>query len=682
MNSRSRSRTRRYTREAQQEDLSEKQFGARLAEQGLGWPVNRLGRDLGEDLLVQIYDQGTSTGLSFYVQLKSVRDIEKRRRRRDPEDLRYRLDVKDLLHWEVQTVPVVLIIWDIEKRAGFWQTIPNIVKVLDEQSNGWREKATITVSVPLGQGTDEEGLRRLRWAVADLYVEIVAGRSPFEMTLSFAGSEQDEQRLRTFEEALDHGESIVFEGEAMPEVEMPEWHRRLYGDRAPVQWLRITPKPSDRRLAVRVDVQSREGAAAIPYVELCEFRRGRKSLVLSNERQGLPVVLEFSLSQTDKSTLRLWQTRLGSTVQEAREVAAFMVALTRAGSRVRVSDIKTGQLVVAGEAPPASREDADRARIHLDILEKLAILEPHLAALGPISLDQGITRDDALAINLLHRMCREQRINRVVSFSFKVSPDGYDPATQSGANIEIMGAGGRLSLLGREVPLGRVRMVVEDRDRFLSVYRQALVQARTTGQPVEARFANLRVVHEYLDWPRPTDRLHDVASAQAGYFTLAQAAEAGFAAAEQVEAELRVERCGGDVFRLVQFPPSEHEDLVILWLQTDRKGIFSHDTALALHRLSDILPSRRHISVPLDWEPAPSARLDRSTVLHRAEISPSEITWLSPIPLTKPLRTIRDCIEKGVSPDLIEQAIADALQRGMITQADAQGLRSASARSA
>ncbi|WP_437828413.1 hypothetical protein [Sorangium sp. So ce1153] len=55
---------------------------------------------------------------------------------------------------------------------------------------------------------------------------------------------------------------------------------------------------------------------------------------------------------------------------------------------------------------------------------------------------------------------------------------------------------------------------------------------------------------------------------------------------------------------------------------------------------------------------------------------------MSPIPLTKPLRTIRDCIEKGVSPEFIEQAISEALARGMITQAEVQDLRLASARSA
>jgi len=675
-------RGRRYPGEAQQEDQSEGQFKARLAEPAVGWPVNRMGRDLGEDLLIQIYDHGTSTGLSFYVQLKSVRDVEQRRRKRGPEELRFRLEVKDLLHWDVQTVPVVLVIWDVEKRSGYWQTIPKIIRALDEQSEGWRKKRTVTVSVPVEQGTDDDGLRRLRWAVADLMVGLVAGRSPFRVTLSFADSEDGTERARAFKQALDQGEPILFEGNAIPELELPDWHRRLYGQRAPVQRVEIRPKPSDRRLPVRVEVQSREGAAVMPYVELRAIKQGTKSLVLSNQHQPVPIVFEVSLNQTRESKLRLWQTRLGSTVQEAREVAAFMFALARPGSRIRISNIETGHPLVDSELPAASHEEAERARIHLETLDKLAFVEPHIAAAGPISVDKGISVDDMVAIDLLYRVCRERRISRIISFSCKVNPDSPDPVKEFGANVELQSGGGRLNLLGREVSLGRVKAFVEDRDRFLSIYRQAILQARSTEKPVEARFDDLRVVMEYLDWPRPADRLYDIASAQAGYFTLAQAAEAGFASAEQVEIEQRVERCGGNVFRLVQYPPSEHEDLVILWLQTDQKGVFSHDTALALHQLSDILPSRRHITVPPGWEPPPDARLDQGTVLHHEEVSPSEITWLSPVPLTKPLRTIRDCIEKGVSPEIIEQAIADALQRGMITKSEAQGLQVTSARSA
>ena len=45
----------------------------------------------------------------------------------------------------------------------------------------------------------------------------------------------------------------------------------------------------------------------------------------------------------------------------------------------------------------------------------------------------------------------------------------------------------------------------------------------------------------------------------------------------------------------------DHEELVIAWLWSDKQGVFSHQTALALHGLSDALPSKAHILLPATW---------------------------------------------------------------------------------
>ncbi len=154
----------RYSREQRQEDRSEGQIKERFAE--LGWPCDRLGRDLGEDLSVRIYDEGASSGLTFLVQLKSVADAEKRKRKKIPA-LGYDLEVKDLLHWEVSTTLVVLVVWDVAERRGWWRPIAEMIRELDAANKGWRKRKNVAVSVRLANGTDDEGLRRLRWAVAD-----------------------------------------------------------------------------------------------------------------------------------------------------------------------------------------------------------------------------------------------------------------------------------------------------------------------------------------------------------------------------------------------------------------------------------------------------------------------------------------------------------------------------------
>src|SRR5438105_4112053 len=98
-------------------------------------------------------------------------------------------------------------------------------------------------------------------------------------------------------------------------------------------------------------------------------------------------------------------------------------------------------------------------------------------------------------------------------------------------------------------------------------------------------------------------RLYETAAAQAGYVTQEQAVEAGYSPqlVRYYVREGRLERAARGVLRLVHFPPSDHEDLAVLWLWSEQRGTFSHETALMLHDLSDALPRKRHMTLPISW---------------------------------------------------------------------------------
>lgn len=178
------------------------------------------------------------------------------------------------------------------------------------------------------------------------------------------------------------------------------------------------------------------------------------------------------------------------------------------------------------------------------------------------------------------------------------------------------------------------------------------------------------------------DALFEVASGQEGLFTARQAAEAGYSP-QLLQKHLhagRVRRVRRGVYRLVHFTPGEHEDLAAVWLWSARAGVFSHETALSLHELSDVLPSRVHLTVPAAWR-ARRLRVPRGVVLHHGDIAKGERAWVGPVPVTAPRRTLADCIAAGVAPDLVEQAIEQASARGLISRAAAIELgRAAEAR--
>jgi predicted transcriptional regulator of viral defense system len=177
--------------------------------------------------------------------------------------------------------------------------------------------------------------------------------------------------------------------------------------------------------------------------------------------------------------------------------------------------------------------------------------------------------------------------------------------------------------------------------------------------------------------PRPNwDRLFETASAQEGYFTTAQADEVGYSL--QLLAKYlqngRVVRTRRGIYRLVHFPPGEHEELVTVWLWSDRQGVFSHQTALSLHGLSDILPARVHLTLPAGWARR-RFRVPVDVVLHYSDVAKPDRTWVGSVPVTSVRRTLLDVRRASVSPELIAQATRQAIARGLIGKKDAADLK-------
>lgn len=173
------------------------------------------------------------------------------------------------------------------------------------------------------------------------------------------------------------------------------------------------------------------------------------------------------------------------------------------------------------------------------------------------------------------------------------------------------------------------------------------------------------------DW----NKLYELAAAQAGYFQLAQAREAGYSPPllEYYVREGRVERVARGIFRLAHFPPSDHEDLVIAWLWSGRLGVFSHETALLLHELSDALPARQHMTVPSAWERR-RLRVPKNLILHFADLVEKDRAWKGPLPITTPLRTIVDCVAANSPPDIVKQAADQGVKRGLFARDDVRGV--------
>ncbi|MFC1707349.1 type IV toxin-antitoxin system AbiEi family antitoxin domain-containing protein [Planctomycetota bacterium] len=167
------------------------------------------------------------------------------------------------------------------------------------------------------------------------------------------------------------------------------------------------------------------------------------------------------------------------------------------------------------------------------------------------------------------------------------------------------------------------------------------------------------------------DELYRTAATQEGHFTTAQAAGAGYSPQLLAKhlANGRIERRRRGVYRLVHYPAGDHEDLVVLWLWSERKGVFSHETALFLHELSDVLPARAYMTVPAAWRRR-RLRVPQNLKLAYDDLSPNERTWVGSVPVTTPPRAVMDCSRSAVQPDLVAQAIEQGVARGLFARED------------
>jgi len=169
------------------------------------------------------------------------------------------------------------------------------------------------------------------------------------------------------------------------------------------------------------------------------------------------------------------------------------------------------------------------------------------------------------------------------------------------------------------------------------------------------------------------DALFAMAEGQQGYFTAKQATDAGYQLGSQAHHVksgnwTRVER---GIYRLTRFPQSPEQQLVIyaLWSRNREgrpEGVYSHQTALSIHELSEVNPAKLHMTVPTAFRR--TAKTPNVLVLHRSNLDQKDIELRQGFAVTRPLRTIADlAAAESTSRDIVEQALMEGRRSGVIT---------------
>lgn len=165
--------------------------------------------------------------------------------------------------------------------------------------------------------------------------------------------------------------------------------------------------------------------------------------------------------------------------------------------------------------------------------------------------------------------------------------------------------------------------------------------------------------------------LFGIASEQAGYFTTSQAQCCGFSwrLLSHHTSSGRFIRIERGLYRYRDYPSSPYEEVMAAWLAVGKNiGVVSHESALDLLDLTDVIPNSIHITVPRVHRRVETLP---GTTLHSTSTPPQgdEIITRHGILLTDPIRTLLDAAEDGTAPEQIVQGVATAIKRGLLTRA-------------
>lgn len=161
------------------------------------------------------------------------------------------------------------------------------------------------------------------------------------------------------------------------------------------------------------------------------------------------------------------------------------------------------------------------------------------------------------------------------------------------------------------------------------------------------------------------DSLYEIAENQAGHFTTSQAKQVGYSweRLSNLTKAKKFKRIEKGLYRLNNFPVYPNEDLFTAILKSGPKSVISHETALAVYELSDLLPNIINIIIPKN-----RSRRRKNIKYHIQKINDDEITKYQGLPITTVERTIIDTLKNGGDIHQVQKAISSAIERGLTTK--------------
>ncbi len=170
------------------------------------------------------------------------------------------------------------------------------------------------------------------------------------------------------------------------------------------------------------------------------------------------------------------------------------------------------------------------------------------------------------------------------------------------------------------------------------------------------------------------DRLFEVADRQQGYFTSKQAEECGYYRSHFrrfLESGEWIKEQRG-IYRLSRYPIQERPELILwtIWSRNkhgEPQGVWSHETALDIYELTDVMPAKMHMTVPKNFRRFQS--IPEVLALHYQDLSSEDVEIRQGYRITKPLKTMIDVVnDQSISLEQVQIGVQQAIKKGLFSK--------------
>jgi predicted transcriptional regulator of viral defense system len=115
------------------------------------------------------------------------------------------------------------------------------------------------------------------------------------------------------------------------------------------------------------------------------------------------------------------------------------------------------------------------------------------------------------------------------------------------------------------------------------------------------------------------------------------------------------------------YPSSPFDHVAAAWMLAGPEiAVVSHESVLELYDLSDVIPSKVHLTLPRRYRHR-KAPVGVRFHYPRELLADGDVRRVHGLPTTSLERTILDSLESGTQPEQIEMAVRQAVERALTT---------------